>query len=337
MISRFITFFIFVICIYTCVPTISFGQNLDMLNSDVSIGVYPESPQPNQPVTVTIETYEFNLDASNTTWYVNNTLAQEGRGLKTLTFQTRDIGQPSVVRILIDSPRGQIVKNITITPNIVTILWEAQTYTPPFFKGKALFSHQSTVTLLAQPQLIVGGKALNPANLTYKWTKNGTVLGNQSGYGRQTLTLDGSVISRNLRILVEVEDPRSGAIASGVVDVAPVEPEILTYVVDPLYGIQYNKAITGKLPLTGREVTLTAVPYSFSDITTTDRESIYYNWSINGDQISDGLNTRTRVFRKVGDVFGISTIGLRVEHNDRLLQFASQNISIDFLNTPSNQ
>lgn len=337
MISRFITFFVYILCFSFYFPVVAQGQIADMINSDVAVGVSPDSPKPNEPVTVTIETYSFNLDSANTKWYVNGKLAQEGKGLKTLTFQARDLGQPSVVKIVIDSNTGQITKSVTITPNVVTILWEANTYTPPFFKGKSLFSHQSTVTLMAQPQIVVGGKIVSPTNLIYKWRKNGTILGNQNGYGRQTLTLDGSVISREMKIFVEVEDPRSGAIASGVINLNPIEPEMVVYAVDPLYGIQYNKAIIGKLPLTGREVTLTAVPYFFSDISATNNDSTSYNWSINGDAISDGLNTRTRVFRKVGDVFGLSNIGLRVEQTNRLLQFDSYNVSIDFLNNTSNQ
>ncbi|MHB1316604.1 MAG: hypothetical protein ACYCZW_01970 [Minisyncoccota bacterium] len=331
MISRFNT--LIIICVLFLsfyFPSLGKAQLIGITENDVAIGVYPESPKPNEPVTVTIETYSFDLDSSNTKWYVNDNLAQEGKGIKTLTFQARSLGQSSTVKIVIDSNKGQIIKNINITPNIVSILWEADTYTPPFFKGKTLFSHQSTVTFVAQPQIIVGGKTISATNLIYKWSKDGTILGNQNGYGKQTLTLDGSVISRTMRIFVEVEDPQSGAIASGVISLNPVEPEILTYVVDPLYGVQYNKAIKGTLGLPSKEITLMAVPYFFSIKNSSYNPEISYNWSINGNTILDGLNTNTRVFRKVGDVFGTSNIGLRILNDNKLLQFASYNMLIDF-------
>lgn len=328
--SRFITLFILTLCIFFSAPEIGQAQLIGISENDVSVGIYPESPQPKDPVTVTIETYSFNLDNSNTKWYVNGNLAQEGKGLKTLTFQVGNLGQTSNVRIVIDSDKGQLIKTIAITPSVVTIVWEADTYTPPFFKGKALFSHQSTITFMAQPQLVTGGRTLNPANLIYTWSKEGTVLGSQSGYGKQTLTLTGSVISRSMKVMVEVQDPTSGATASGVIQVDPIEPEVSMYIVDPLYGVQYNKAIKGNLPLNGKEVTLTAVPYFFSNAES-ESGSISYNWSINSNTISDGLNTRTRVFRKVGEVFGISNIGLKILQENRLLQFASYNLSIDFL------
>lgn len=339
MISRLITLFLCILCVsfYHFLPTTIYAELIGITESDVAIGISPENPKPKEPVTVTLETYSFDLDNSNTKWYVNNTLAQEGKGLKTLTFQARDLGQPSVIRIIIDSNKGQIIKNVTITPNIVTVVWEADTYTPAFFKGKALFSHQSTVTLLAQPQIIVRGKTVPPTNLIYRWSKNGTVLGSQSGYGRQTLTLEGSVISNQIKVLVEVEDPQSGSTASGIIELNPVEPEVLIYTVDPLYGIQYNKTIKGTLPLLGKETTITAVPYFFSVTDVYNKDEITYNWSINGNLISDGLNSKTRVFRKVGDVFGTSDIGLHITQESKILQFASYRLLIDFLKDPSVQ
>lgn len=334
MISRFITCFICILCFSFYFPVVSYGQ-IPGVNDEVSIGISPENPGANEPVSITLETYSFDLDSAVVKWYVNKNLAQEGKGLKKLTFETGNLGQDSVVTIIIDSSLGQITKNITITPSAVTILWEANTYTPPFFKGKALFSHQSTVTFMAQPQIVVKGKVVNPANLIYRWSKDGTVLGNQNGYGKQTLTLTGSVISRSMRIFVEVTDPQSGATASGVVTLNPVEPEILIYEVSPLYGTQYNKAIINSLPLQGNEVTLAAIPYFFSSQYAFNSGELLYKWSINGNTVSDNLNTNARVFRKVGDVSGKSNIEVRIEQPDKLLQFSSYNTVIDFLKDPS--
>lgn len=335
MTSRFITLFVLLLCFFLYTPEAGQAQLVGISENDVSIGISPENPGPRDPVTVTIETYSFNLDTANTKWYVNNNLAQEGKGLKTLTFQTGNLGQTSSVRIVIDSEQGQVIKNISINPSIVTIVWEADTYTPPFFKGKSLFSHQSTITFMAQPQILVGGRVLNPTNLIYTWSKDGTVLGSQNGYSKQTLTLTGSVISRSMKVMVDVQDPTSGATASGIIQVNPVEPEILMYIADPLYGIQYNKAMKGTFSLTEREVTLTTVPYFFTTTGNSGENSVSYNWSINGNTISDGQNTRTRVFRKVGELFGVSSINVRAIQENKILQFASQNLAIDFLKDSS--
>lgn len=334
MISRFITLFF---CLsLVCTPLFTYGQ-IGITESDVSVGLSPENPRPLQPVTATIETYAFNLDTSNTRWFVNNQLAQEGKGLKTLTFQVGNLGQQTNLRIVIDSPSGQIVKNIPIIPSNVSIIWEADTYTPPFFKGKALFSHQSVIKFLAQPELVVSGRTLNPSTLTYTWTKDGTVLGSQSGYGKQTLTLVGSIISRSMRIMVEVRDPTTGISGSHVVTVNPVDPEISLYKVDPLYGVQYNTSIKNKISLTAKEVTLEAVPYFFSAPGGVLYSNLSYNWNINGITIPDGQNIHRRVFRTVGDEAGSSNIGIKIMHEDKILQFRSFNTTVDFLPGNSNQ
>src|SRR5688572_16598777 len=83
----------------------------------------------------------------------------------------------------------------------VDLLWQAETYTLPFYKGKALWSKESRVKLLAIPR---GPGVGNPLNLTYKWTKNGTVLGNINGVGKNTIAFTDSIISRPQTIQVDI-------------------------------------------------------------------------------------------------------------------------------------
>ena len=70
----------------------------------------------------------------------------------------------------------------------VDILWQGEVYTPPFYQGKTFWSKQSRVTLVAIPHGLG-----NTANLNYKWTKNGTVLGNINGIGRNYLSFVDSI------------------------------------------------------------------------------------------------------------------------------------------------
>ncbi len=334
MISRFIKNSLLHYVILLVVFSMFFTTNVIFAqfseSGDISIGLLPANPQPDQLVQVTIESYSINLDAAKITWYVNEKEVTRGTGIKSISTRTGKLGAETSVRVAVSTDTEVFTRSITITPASVNILWEARTYTPPLFKGKALFSHQSSILFVAIPRILVNGKEIPKENLVYTWSKNGTVLGDQNGYGRYTLPITGSIVSRPLSIEVEVNDPNTGITAFNTVDVTPVEPEILTYIVDPLYGINYSKAIKNILPLTGKEITLTAAPYFFSNAEGLS-SNISYDWSINGDSISDGQNTRTRVFRKTGEMFGISTIGLKVVQKNRLLQFASYGLAIDFL------
>src|SRR3990167_10337236 len=75
----------------------------------------------------------------------------------------------------------------------VDLLWQGNSYVPPFYEGRTLWSSQSRITFLAIPH---GAGIGNPANLTYKWTKNGTVLGNINGVGKNTLSFIDSILSK---------------------------------------------------------------------------------------------------------------------------------------------
>lgn len=332
MIPRFITILISIFFfVFISGADIAFAQFGAVAEGDVSITLSPQNPGPRDPVTITIESYAIDINNATTRWYVGSTLVQEGKGIKKLITQAGDMAKPTTVRVVIQSQAGQITKTITIIPSRVSLLWEAETYTPPFFKGKSLFSHQSKITIMAEPEISANGRKVSPNNLIYTWSKDGVVLGAQNGHGKKTISFVGSVISRNMRIMVEALDPISGLTASGVTTITPIEPEVVMYVSDPLYGTQYNKAINDTIPLKGSEVTLEAVPFFFSAPSGLLSGDISYTWSINGAGISDGQNVNKRVFRKVGDVFGVSNVTLNITQLSKILQFASKNINIDFL------
>src|SRR3990167_8183019 len=100
----------------------------------------------------------------------------------------------------------------------VDILWQGKTYTPPFYKGKTLWSSQSKIALLAIPHISGAG---NPVNLTYKWIKNGTVLGNINGVGKNTLAFTDSILSKPQTIKVEILSEQKTVLASASIFVTP--------------------------------------------------------------------------------------------------------------------
>lgn len=299
-------------------------------SNDIIVGLLPENPKPNQTTLVTIESYSIDLNSSKISWYRNEKLISQGVGLKKTPIQTGALGSETTLRIRIDTPTETFTKTITLIPASVSINWEARTYTPPFYKGKALFTHQSNVIFVASPNLMFNGQFIPKENLVYTWTKNGTVLGDQSGYGKYTLSLTGSIISRSLDISVSVQDSKSGVSAFENISLDPKEPEILMYKNDPLYGTQYQKALSGTIPLISNEITLEAIPYYFSTNNTTGFNSLLPTWSINGTKTTDNNLSLIKTFRKVGDNFGISNIGLSIQQNQRILQFADKILSIDF-------
>lgn len=303
--------------------------------ADVIVDMIPANPSPNQRVTISLDSYAANLDAANITWTVNGKNVLTGYGKKQFVTTTGKLGARTVVQITIEAVTGTVVKTLEIIPSSVDMIWQTNTYTPPFFKGRPLYSPESNVTFIALPHIIRSGNEISSKNLIYKWSNNGTVMADRSGYGQDSLTMYASILPRPLDIQVEVSDPVSGATASGEVALSSQQPFVLIYKNDPLYGVQYEKALQGAFPLDGVELSVVAVPYYFStDVK--NGPSMIYDWKINGFPINDGVNGAYKVFRRVGDTSGTSNISVNVSQSSTIFQTAKNNFFINFQDT-SNQ
>lgn len=202
----------------------------------------------------------------------------------------------------------------------VDILWQGETYTPPFYEGRTLWSHQSRITFVAIPHNLG-----NPAALNYRWKTNGSVLGNMSGVGRSTLSFVESVISRPRTIEVEVVASDRTILASNSVYVVTRSPILAVYENNPLYGFMFNKEV-GEYEMGNKEVVLSAFPFFFSTMSRLDT-IIGYEWVSNtGDK-----NTANSVtYRTPDEGSGSSQVTVRARSAENLLQSASKNLLIKF-------
>ncbi len=205
----------------------------------------------------------------------------------------------------------------------VDILWQGDTYTPPFYEGRALWSHQSRITLVAIPHGLG-----NPAGLDYKWTKNGTVLGNVGGVGRNSISFVDSVLSRPQTIKVEILAPDKSILATNSVFVEPRAPLVVVYENNPLYGFMFHRAVEDSYKLEKEEVSFTAFPIFFS-VSGRASASVGYRWTSNAGG-TDVNNSVT--YRSPTEGSGSARITVRAESRDTLLQSATKNLLIQFGN-----
>ncbi|MDP2642027.1 MAG: hypothetical protein Q8P21_01920, partial [bacterium] len=126
----------------------------------------------------------------------------------------------------------------------VNLFWQGETYASPFYKGKALWSNQSRISFVAIPQGLG-----NSASLNYKWTRNGTVLGNINGIGRSTLSFLDSILSKSQIIKVEILSSQSTVLAETSITVTPISPILAVYENNPLYGYMFHKEVAGTYQL----------------------------------------------------------------------------------------
>jgi hypothetical protein len=302
------------------------------INDVVDAQLVPEIPKAGEKVRIYLVSYVTDINLADITWKVNGKTIKNGIGEKIFDFNMGTDSQTTVVEVTIKTKdSGTLNKKFELKPASVDLMWESHGFVPPFYKGKALFGHQDKVTIIAFPHIKnANGTDTNPKTLNYKWKKNSSVMENLSGYGKNTLTIEGSIISRPVTISVEVSSDDGQAYGNIVLN--PVDPYVIMYKKDPTYGIQFQKAIGSSLTLTGtNEITVIGFPFFFDSEAQKSR-SLFNTWAINGKPINNEKSQWMQTFRPGEGQSGSSNISLGVENPDKILQSDSHLFNLIFNN-----
>ncbi|MEK7200786.1 MAG: hypothetical protein AAB672_01505 [Patescibacteria group bacterium] len=315
-------------------PLISLAQiNVNVpfaLSNELGVEIIPNYPRPNEPVFINLTLYTDDLNSADIGWYKNDKLVLNGKGKVNYSFVAGNVGEETKIEIRIKLLSGtSFSKSFTLNPASIDLVWEANSYVPPFYKGKALHSRQGNLKIVAMPEFVKNGKRTAPENLVYEWSNGVDVYQSQNGYGKSVLILNGSILGQTDKIEVLVTDPVNNLVAEAFLDIMPVDPEIVFYQNDPYYGHIFDTALTGSFELKTGEVQILAAPYFF----TKEREGLLkYEWRLNGTLVSNLYGSRTAIFKKPENQTGRSVISLRMENINRILQQADSNLGIMFEN-----
>ncbi len=204
----------------------------------------------------------------------------------------------------------------------VDIIWQGEVYAPPFYQGKALWSNQSRVTLVAVPQGLG-----NPANLNYKWIKNGTVLGNINGVGKNSISFVDSIFSKGKTIEVEIiSGPKS--VASASVFIKPVAPILAVYENNPLYGFMFHREVGEIYDIRGQEITFAMFPFFVSTLSRAD-SALNYRWEANGKNTGSSSSATYRIPENTS---GSSNISASFSNTEEITQRAGKSFLVQFEN-----
>lgn len=312
-------------------PIFAFGQNINTpyaLTGELGVKIIPSYPKANQDVSINLTLYTADLNTADITWYKNRQMVLSGKGETRYSFKTGTAGEQDDIEIRIRLIDGtSFSKSFSLTPADVELVWEATSYVPPFYAGKALHPRQGILKIVAVPEFIKNGRIIPASQLVYNWSNNGTGYPEKSGYGKNVLILLGSAVGRSEKISVLVTDPVSKLTAQSFLDINPVDPEILFYENNAYYGHIFDYAIPQNFQLKSEEINLLAAPYYFSKEASGGLE---YNWSLNGSSVSDLKDSRMAIFRKPEDKTGQSSISLQISNIKKVLQFDDSKVIMMF-------
>jgi hypothetical protein len=302
------------------------------IQEQISVEQVPSIPQPGEQVSVRVTGYSTDLNKARITWTLDGRAVVSQTGATTFTFQAPASGQTSRLVITIAKEGGgTITRTITISPADVDLLYEAETYAHPFYKGKRLFTSESAIRFIAVPHFTnSNGAKIDSSNLVYTWRMNGSVQQNASGYGRNTFSVKGSLIERPMQVTVEVSAANSTLKATQSISLQSTQPEITLYENNPLLGVVYEKAIQGTFLLERPQVDFEGIPYFFSG-TYKDDVALDYNWYINGTEVmTKEPNENYMVLRNDKNQEGTAVINVALSSVSNLLQNAKSSLELNF-------
>lgn len=297
----------------------------------LKIRLFPEYPRPGEKVIAKVEGFETDLPNDIIEWSADGAVLGSGPGKTTITFNAPDVGNTKYITARAIDNRGRSFSaTYTITPNTVDLVWETDTYTPPFFEGKALQSSGSKIRLTAFATIYNANLNLyTPSELIYTWRQNNKKITELSGRGRQSVTISNDNVVGPLNVTVDVTSPDDvGYGGRASLNLEVIQPKIVFYEDHPLMGIRYETALPVTTKLSGEEVQIVAEPYYF----TADRrnaDDLEYSWLINGAQSRGLSNTGSAIVLKgASNANAAANIDVRIRNKTLYMQSARQAISV---------
>ncbi len=304
-------------------PSTVLAAGFDLIN----ITTLPKTPGPNEPVTIRIESYAVGLNSANITWYVNSVPKKNGVAEKSITFETGDFGEKTTIDILILTAEGlKIDKQIVIAPAEIDLLWEAQTYTPPFYKGKALPTYKSLIRTTAIPRY--NSLSSDPRQFYYKWTINRS-LGYGEALGKSSVVVPAGYAGSPVPITLETSLPGTEWKGSKGIDVAIGEAKLLFYHESPLRGVEFRRALGANDMTNETEYSIFAAPYFFS-LDNLMNNTLIYTWNVNNRYQAPALHPQFLTLTKSGTNAEQYSVSLRIQNPKRILQESRVQSSVSF-------
>lgn len=319
---------IIVVLTFTLLGNVTLAQ---ISNSDVAdIELVPDLPIPNSSMTATLNSNLADLNRAQISWVINGETIDSGIGLKSFTFKVGPAGSKTELSAVgITEDGNSINTKITLYPADVDLIYEAVSYTPPFYKGRAYFPYSGSAKVVAVPTFVdQGGQTIPVESLLFKWKDGSRNLEDSSGFGRNILYYKNSnLLPKSTELSVEVTSNDGRMIARNYLTLQPVPPKVTLYKNDPLQGILYNKALLGQMTLKESEVGVMAVPFFFG-VNGNNFSNLKFDWNVNGDPVNTNANSIT--LRKPAGVGGSSVLYLQVSNTVDYFQFGNAQLSILF-------
>jgi len=309
------------------------AQQIELYSEkDINVETIPEIPGPNEQVTLRLNSFSFNLNNYTIAWFKDGAKESSGFGNREFKFTTGSAGDITNITAVIDINGKVLRKELRFAPSQVDLLWEAKnSYTPPFYKGKALPVIQSDIRITAIPETLLIEPSDAP-NLVYYWDRNYERQVSKSGFGKYFYDFTIDPLVQNEKITVTSNDRRENSFAKNTLDIPTTaySPQILFYEVD-----QNNRILTQKDLATNSNINTDTLRFSFHPLHMSSIKQnfvdLFVDWRVNNtSQPPQDFNNQNELYITSGGQAGVTNISVNLEGVDKLLQKAQKSFNLAF-------
>ncbi|MCH7882803.1 hypothetical protein IIA95_00050 [Patescibacteria group bacterium] len=289
-------------------------------------GPVKEFQGPNENYVAWIRSSSIDVNRATITWIHNGDTVASGLGVKTYQFRTGDVGERESLRAIVVANGGRRLEASQVFRiNNVDLLWTANTTVPAWYKGKALASPRSIITVSAFPEIMRNGSKTPSSQLIYRWSLDDDFIPEESGAGRRNFSFRADLIpGTEHEITITVSDLSGTRGAQKTIVIPVAGPKVLFYEERPLEGTVIGAALTNFILPAGTQSTFRAVPFFF-----TRGAPLSYKWFIDGEAAQEeGLPDILRLTAAIGSG-GLVSISTTINNVRNILQRISDSFTID--------
>ncbi len=276
------------------------------------------------------QSFTMDLASDTVTWYVNDTKVGSGLGLTSIDTTAPALGKTLEVRAEASGADGDASGSLTLRGSALTILWEADSYTPPFYLGRALASPGSSIRAQAVVHFVRNdGSEVPSSDIVYTWRKNGGLLRTISGRGASTARFDAPLLFATDIVSVDAVSADRVFTTSAIVYIPSVEPVLELYEDHPLYGMVWEQAIGAQTTVYDAQETFVTTPL-FAAASSPTHSSLIYEWDVDGTPLSNDPKAPNAV-RITAPKGGAGVVGLDLSVAGSLFGDASRSWSFSFV------
>ena len=298
---------------------------------DLTLAISPEHPAPRERVVIKAQSDFLKTRDATLVWYANGRKIQEGTNLTEISVDAGPLGSETRISAdIVENGTARASSKMLIRPVEIDLLWESGSYVPPFFRGRALPSAGTTMRLLAIPRFVrTDGSFIDDREIIFTWRKNGYVVASVSGRGKSQVSLPAPALFGTDTITVETQTTDGEFRGQASIRVPSTEPLLVLYENHPLFGVQYNNALSTRSFVPEVETSFVAVPY-FAQAESPNDGRLIYEWSVNGTRIQSDSERPSELTVNAENSSGTAVIELALTHATNFFMSSARTWGITF-------